>query len=540
MKRTLGLLLLLAAAACGDGAKSPAGPGGTAGDGGASAQSGGGTLVFARGADSKSLDPAVVDDGESVKVITNVFDTLVGFKPGSLELQPGLAESWTTSADGLVWTFKLREARFHDGTPVDAEAVVFSFERQKNPDHPAHTDACAYWDAFFGSVDAIVAKDPRTVEIRLREAYAPFEATMSLFSMSIVSPTAWKSEGIDPATNKYRYRFGEKPVGSGAFRFVRWTRDDTIVLERNPEWWGGAPKLGKLVFKVIRENTQRLMAVESGQADLMDGLNPQDVKHVRSKPALALETQPGLNIAYFALNTTKPPFDDVRVRQAVALAIDKKTILATAYDGLGEIAVHPMPKDLPFASTKPDRTLDRERAKKLLAEAGHANGFTFKLNTMDNPRTYMPRPKDVAIQIQQDLAAIGVKVEIETLEWTRHREDVSNARHQACLLGWMADFGDADNFLFVLLDKTNAQTGSALNAAFYTDETVHGWLSAARATSVRTERERLYGLAQDKILEDAPMIPLVTMPELRARSLKVKGYRIYPAGGEYLAGVTVE
>ena len=525
--------LILASAGCGEPA--PSAP--PAAGGGSTANAP--TLVFGRGDDSKSLDPAVVDDGESAKVITNIFDTLVTFKPGTVEHQPGLASSWSMSPDGLVWTFTLRPAKFHDGTVVDADAVVFSFERQRDKNHPAHTDACAYWEAFFGDVDSVRAVDGKTVEIRLKQTFAPFESTMTLFSMSIVSPTAWKSEGIDPATKKYRYRFGEKPVGSGPFKFVRWTRGDTIVLERNNDWWGGAPKLGKLVFKQIKDNAQRLLALEAGQLDLMDGLNAQDAPRVKANAAMALDTQPGLNIAYLAFNVTKPPFDDPRVRQAVALAIDKHTLIRTAYDGLGEVAVNPMPQSLPYASKAPDRTLDRDRAKKLLAEAGHADGLSFKLNTMDNPRAYIPRPKDVAIQIQQDLAAIGVKVEIETLEWTRHREDVSNARHQACLLGWMADFDDADNFLYVLLDKTNAEIGSALNAAFYTDETVHEWLTAARRSADPVERERLYGLAQAKILVDAPMVPLVTMPEMRGRSKKVIGYHIYPAGGEYLAGVSI-
>lgn len=521
----------LAAVSCGG--DTPSGGPGASGGGARS-------LVFARGKDSEHLDPAIVDDGESVKVITNVFDTLIAYKAGTLELTPGLAERWSASKDSLTWTFHLREAKFHDGTPVDAEAVVFSFERQKDPAHPAHTDACPYWDGFFGTVTGVRAVDPRTVEMSLSAPLAPFEAMMTLFSMSIVSPTAWKSEGVDPATGKYRYDFAQKPVGSGPFRFVRWTRDDTILLERNPDWWGGAPQIDKLWFKTITDNTQRLLAVEGGQADLMDGMNPQDVARVKRSATLVLDQQPGLNIGYLAMNVTKPPFDDVRVREAVALAIDKRTLLASAYDGTGDVAPSAVPRALMFWKQRPDRAVDRERAKRLLAEAGHGAGLSFKLNAMDNPRTYMPRPKDVAIQIQQDLAAIGVRVELEVLAWTRHRDDISNARHQACLLGWMADYGDADNFLATFFDKENARIGSALNAAFYTDETVHGWLTKARTEMDRAERARIYELVEEKVAADVPLVPLVTMPELRVRSSRVKGYAIYPAGGEYLARVTVE
>lgn len=529
MRRIFTMCALLAVAGCDSGETKPRG----------GAPEGGTTLVFARGNDSKSLDPAVVTEGESVKVITNLFDTLVRFKPGSLDLAPGLAESWSASADGLTWTFKLREAKFHDGSAVDADAVVFSFLRQKEALHPAHTDACAYWEDNFGMVTEVAASDPRTVRVVLAKPFAPFEATMALFSMSIVSPAAWKSEGLD-AKGKFAYRFGEKPVGSGPYRFVRWNRDDTIVLEKNSAYWDGAPKVDRLVFRVVKQNQQRLLLAQSGQVHIVDGLNPADMEEVRKDPKLDLVTQPGLNIAYFAMNTTRKPFDDARVRRAVALAIDKEGIRSSAYDGVGDIAVTPLPKGMPGWKAMADRKQDVAAAKALLAEANLAGGFKFKIAVMSNPRPYMPRPKDVAIQIAQDLRAIGVTAEVEELQWARLLEDVQNARHEACLLGWAADYGDPDNFLYVLLDKETARMGSSNNAAFYTDETVHQWLTKARETTDRAERMRLYGLAQDKIFEDAPMVPLMQMPEIRAVAKRVRGYLIYPAGGEYLGGVAIE
>jgi peptide/nickel transport system substrate-binding protein len=537
MRRTLATCALLLAAGCGGGdeSKKPAAQG--ASPAGAAAPKG--TLVFARAGDSKYLDPAIVTEGESVKVITNLFDTLIRFKPGSTELAPGLATSWSASPDALTWTFKLREAKFHDGSPVDADAVVFSFMRQKDPNHPAHVGEFAYWQDNFGVVDTVRAVDPRTVEIKLSTPFAPFEAAMGLFSMAIVSPKAFASEGKGP-DGKYLYDFKQKPVGSGPFKFVRWNRDDTIVLEANPDCWDGPPKVAKLMFKTIKDNAQRLLAVESGQADVMDGMNPQDAARVTSSTTVALEKQPGLNIAYFSMNNTKKPFDDPRVRNAVALAIDKETIRKAAYDGVGDFAVTPLPKGMPGWKEMTDRKRDIAKAKELLAAAGLGDGFKFTLMCGDVARTYMPRPKDVAIQIQQDLKAIGVTVEIAVTEFQRLLEDVENARHDACLLGWMADYGDPDNFLYVLLDKETARIGTSNNVSFYTDETVHGWLSKARATPDHAERDRLYGLAQDKIFADAPMVPLMQMPDQRVRRVNVKGYKIYPVGGEYLHDVSVE
>ena len=514
--------LVAAAAGCGDGRRTAE------------------TLVFLRGTDSKSLDPAIVTDGESVKVITNIFDTLVTFAPGTLELAPALAERWSVSEDGRTWTFELREARFHDGSPVDADAVVFSYLRQKDEAHPAHTEACAYWQDNFKLVRDVRAAGPRKVEIELEKPFAPFLSAMPLFSMSVVSPTAWKSEGTDAATGKYAYRFGERPVGSGPFRFVRWNRDESVVLEANPDWWGGKPGVDRLVFKTILQNGQRLLEMENGRAHIMDGLNPHEVERVRQHAALDLATQPGLNIAYLAMNTTKKPWDDVRVRQAVAFALSKEKIKASAYDGAGDIAVSPLPRGMPGFVEIEDRPQDVAKAKELLKAAGHPDGFETTLWVMDNPRTYMPRPPDTATQIQQDLAAVGIRVRVNIVQFSRLLEDVDNAAHEMVLLGWMADYGDPDNFLYVLLDKENARIGSSNNASFYRGERYHELVTAARLTADAAERHRLYGEAQRLAFEEVPMIPLMQMPEMRVVSKRAKGYRIYPAGGEFLHGVRLE
>jgi peptide/nickel transport system substrate-binding protein len=528
----------LVVAACGakDESKKPA----AAEGGGAGGRAPKGTLVFARGGDSKFLDPAIVTEGESVKVCTNLFDTLIRFKPGSVELEPGLATSWSESKDGLTWTFKLREAKFHDGSPVDADAVVFSFLRQKDPNHPAHVGEFGYWNDNFSTVTDVVAVDPRTVEIRMSAPSGTFEATMALFSMAIESPKAWASEGKG-SDGKFLYDFKQKPVGSGPFKFKSWNRDDAIVLEANPDYWEGPPKLAKVVFKSITDNAQRLLAVESGQADLMDGMNPQDAQRVSTSSDVVLEQQPGLDLAYLAMNTRKKPFDDARVRQAVAFAIDKETIRRAAYDGAGDIAVTMLPKGMPGWKETPDRKRDVAKAKSLLAEAGLANGFSFTLLCGERARPYMPRPESVAIQIQQDLRAVGVEVHVEKINFNLLLEQAGKAQHEACLVGWAADYGDPDNFLYPLLDKDNARVESGSNnLSFYVDETVHQWLLAARRSTDQAERMKLYALAQDKVFADAPVVPLVQMPDQRVRRKNVKGYRIYPVGGEYLHDVSVE
>ena len=536
MRRGL-LLMAMAAllpfsAACGDGGTS--GQAGGSGDGAAS------TLIWARGADSSSLDPAVVTDGESVKVITNLFDTLIRFRPGSLELAPGLAESWETSADGLTWTFRLREARFHDGTPVDADAVVFSFERQRDPSHPAHTGPFPYWGDNFGLVTAVEATGPRTVVVRLKAPDAAFEAKMTLFAAAIVSPSAWKSEGTG-GDGKYAYRFGEKPVGSGPFRLVRWTRDDSVVVEAFPDHWNGRPGVDRVVFKTISENNQRLLAVESGQADIMDGVNPQHAERVQRSSDLVWLTKPALNVAYLAMNNDKPPFDKPEVRRAVALALNKENIRQAAYDGRGDIATVPVPKGMPGrADDIEDRARDVAEARRLLAAAGLPDGFEVTLMHGDNPRPYMPRPSDVATQIQQDLREAGITVTVRKVQWTQYISDCQNGRHEMCLLGWSADYGDPDNFMYVLLDASNTAKGTANNVSFYRGEAVHRLLTDARVEGDRAKRMQMYRDAQRIVFDEAPMVPLMQMPDIRVANKRVQGYVIYPAGGEYLHSVRVE
>ena len=530
MRRLAAVLALLAASACGGGdAKDPAAPG----------VKSRGTLVFTRNGDASDLDPAVATDGESVMVTTNVFDTLVACKPGTIELVPGLADRWSRSDDGLTWTFHLREAKFHDGTQVDADAVVFSFLRQKDKDHPAHVGDFGTWEDIFASVQEVKAVDPRTVEIRLDRPFAPFLSTMALYAVAIQSPTAWKSEGTDPATGKYKYRFTEKPVGSGPYKFVRWTRSETVVLEAFDGYWGGPPGCAKVIFKVVEQPDKRLLDIESGQSSLMIGLSTQHIDRVKANPNLVLESQPGINVAYFAMNCSKKPFDDVRVRQAVAFAISKEKIRKAAYDDRGDIAVTPCPRLLPGHLEIEDRKQDVERAKKLLAEAGFPDGFETTLWCGAISRPYMPSPPLVATQIQQDLARVGIRVKVNVVPWTQYLKDTKEGKHDTCLLGWMCDYGDTDDYLQVLLDKDNARPGTASNVSFYTGEKYHELVTKARYALDAGERVKLYEEAQRIAFEEVPMIPLMSMPDLRVRSPKVRGYAIYPAGGENFHGVTI-
>lgn len=498
----------------------------------------GGTFVWGRSGDASHLDPAIVTEGESVMVVTNIFDTLVTFSPGTTEIVPWLAERWETSGDGLQWTFHLREGvRFHDGSPCDAEAVVFSFERQRDEGHPAHVGVFSYYQDNFGDLRKVEATGPLAVRFTLSRKYAPFLATLALFSTGIVSPAAWRSAGKGP-NGKYKYDFATQPVGTGPFVFEEWKRDERITLRANEHHFAGRPAIDRLVFRPIKDARARLKDLQSGGVHGMDNPDLVDLPAANADPRLVVLSRPGLNVCYLAMNTTRKPFDDVRVRQAVALAIDKKRLVAAAYDGVGDPAPTMCPRKMTGHLAIEDRSPDPARARALLAEAGYPDGFATELWHGDVQRTYMPDPDSVAIQVQQDLKAVGIEASIRKTEWSAYIPATQRGDPPMCLLGWMADIGDPDNFLYVLLHKDNARVGSANNVSFYRGEEVSRLLSAARESYDAKERVRFYQEAQRILFDEVPTVPLVTAPDFRILRREVAGYTIYPAGGEYFRTVS--
>ena len=425
LMRTIALLLSVFLVACGGDSepRSGKGAGEGAGEGAGKRTVSKDVFVWGKSGDAVKLDPADVTDGESVMVITNIFDTLITFKPGSTELQPWLAESWETSDDGKVWTFKLRQGvRFHDGSDFNADAVVFSFERQMNPDHPARRadSVFAYYKENFGAVQSVVKVDDFTVRFTLEKPIGFFESMLAMFNVAIVSPTAFASEGKN-AEGRYKYDMATRPVGTGPFRFVDWKKDEYIKLKANPDHFAGVPGVGTLIFKPIKEPQPRLKEVESGSLHGMDNPDLVDVVRMGDSPEpRAWSARPALNVCYLAMNTQKKPFDNKKVRQAVAWAIDKKRLIEAAYAGIGEPAVSMCPATMKGHLALEDRKPDLAKAKALLAEAGFPNGFETTLWYPVIQRAYLPDSGGTAIQLQQDLKQIGIKVNLKKVEWAAY------------------------------------------------------------------------------------------------------------------------
>lgn len=484
----------------------------------------GGTLIWGRGGDSVSLDLAQATDGESIKAGIQVLENLVIFGKDSMDVEPQLAESWKVSADGLTWTFKLRRGvKFHDGHPFNAQAVYDSFARVIFKEHPFNSyGQWKYLGLSLGPVKDIKVIDEYTVALVTEKPYAPLLNNLALWLCPIVSPKAMAD---------YKDKIGMHPVGTGPFKFVSWTKDDQIVLERNNEYWGEKAKVDKIILKSIPEPSARLMALQSGTVDIADDLDPDSIALVKKNANLAVIERPSVNVGYLAFNTGKPRLKDPRVRQALSHAIDKETLIKSIFAGLAIPAKNPFPPSIwshndaitPYA-------YNPEKAKKMLAEAGFDFGTEIELWAMPVSRAYMPEPVKTAELIQAYFAAVGVKARIVRHEWGAYLSKTSNGEHEMCMLGWLGGNADPDNFLYGLLSADTAKTPGAANVAIWKNAEFTELCLKGQKTFNKAERTKIYLKAQEIFHAEAPWVPLVHSTVVRCYSKKLHDVPLRPNG----------
>ncbi len=502
---------------------------GIAGIGSAETPKQGGTLIYGRGGDSVSLDPINVTDGESLIVTRQIFDGLLQYDEKDTSVKPALALSWSVSKDEKVWTFKLRQGvKFHDGTPFNAQAVKFNFDRWKDGKNPYHQGPFEYYYYMFVQGDTDIIKsvdvvDDYTVKFVLEKPLAPFLANLAMTPFAIASPESIKKYGAD---------VGNHPVGTGPFKFVSWDHGDKIVLERNDSYWGGRPYLDKVVFRSIPDNSARFMELQAGSISMMTDPNPDDVPIAEKDKSLKVLLRPSFNVGYMAINMDKKPFDDIRVRQAIAHAINKAAIVK-AFFARAQVAKNPLPPSLwGYNDDVKDYEYDPAKAKKLLADAGYKNGFDTTLWAMPVPRPYMQQPQKIAEAIQADLAAVGIRAKIVSYDWATYLDKIAYGEHDMCLIGWTGDNGDPDNFIYVFFHSSNAVAGRASNYSFYRSDKVDKLLEDAQKVSDIATRTKLYKQAQQIIHDDCPWVPIVhSTPPLVAKT-EVMGYVPHPTQSE--------
>jgi peptide/nickel transport system substrate-binding protein len=498
-----------------------------------------GHLRYAIARAPTSLDPANITDVEAVTVAQQIVEGLVRFKPTSTDVEPCLATAWSVSADGKSWTFTLRGGvSFHDGTPLTPAAVAFSFDRQASPASEGHYGPFIYWKTSYGYIQKVEPAGADTVVFTLAAPHAPFLNEMAMFPVAIVSPTAVRKHGRE---------FWRHPVGTGPFRIVRWDaikagkgvpgEEERIVLEASPEHWAGRPKIGKVTFRAMPRATDRQDALLRGDVDVIDQVDLPFVEMARQRTEVNVHLGVGDSVAYLALNTTKPPFDNRDVRLAVHHAINKDYLVQNLYGGLAVVAKNPLPPTLwGYNDAVQAHAYSPTRARELLEKAGIKERLTTSIAVMDTPRPYLLRPRLVAERIAADLAAVGIDARVEVRPWEDHVRALRQGEHAMALMGWIGDNGDPDNFLYTLLDSDNARRGTATNFAFYDNADVHKLLMQARETMNRDARARLYRDVQVLVHEDSPLVPIAHAMQVVASSEAVRDLALHPTGVVFLAG----
>ena len=504
-------------------------------------------FIIAQGADATKTDPTDVTDGESIRVCNQLYDALVRFEPGKTTVEPNLATEWTTSDDGLVWEFKLREdVKFHDGTDFNAEAVVYNAMRQLDPDHPEHTGVFEYWEymygGFLGDVDddgnptsvvkSVEAVDEYTVRFNLNMPLGPFVQDMAMFYMYQISPTALKEQGENYGLPAYT------PAGTGPFKFVEWVEGDHITLERYDGYHGEVAKINRVIIRIIPDNAARYLALQAGDIHGMGFPNPDDVPNCESDENCQVLLRPPNTTAWINIMTDRAPWDDPNVRKALSLAIDKQAIVDSLYGGLGIVATQYVPPSLWGNNPNiEDYGYDPEEARRLLDEAGVEEGFTFDFWYMPNPRPYYPVPEDIAEAIASYWADVGLNPQLKTEDWSTYLDDRAAGVFDIWMLGWTGDNGDPDNFFcyFVCIPKPREGNWNTERAQQAID-----LLLQAQALSSQAEREPLYQQAAELVHEDAPKVFMAHNETALLFNANVRGFVPSPLGEEFYNSVYFE
>ncbi|GGR07212.1 ABC transporter substrate-binding protein [Deinococcus ruber] len=456
-----------------------------------------GTLVYGAPGEPVNLDPGNASDNPSLQVQTQIYDRLVNFKPGTSTPTPGLALSWTTNSTATVWTFKLRPGvKFHDGTPFNADAVVFNVNRwwDKNAEagfrdqgktYEIWSDLLGGYKGEAGSVLKSVSKlDALTVRFTLNKGFTAFPDVLGTDYFGIASPTAVRKAGAKFGTP------ASTAVGTGPFVFQSWKTGDRVTLKPNAGYWGTKSTLSSFVVRFLKDPAARLNELKAGTIDFTSSLNPDDAKSIKANSALRLVLPPAFNVGLLNLNTRNKALSNPKVRQAISMAVNKKALVAAFYGDLGHSDASLLPQALSWANSRSvpaDYPYNPAQARKLLQEAGYGNGLSLDLWYPPISRSYFPTPKPVAEGIAADLSAIGIRVNLKTEDWAVYLTDRNKAPgFDMFLYGWSGDYGDPDNFYSAFYgDGGSDDTG-------YDPAEIQNLLVKGRAATTQAAKAKIY------------------------------------------------
>jgi peptide/nickel transport system substrate-binding protein len=514
------------------------------------------TFVFGSQGEPVCLDPALMSDGVTGRVTSQIFEGLVKYDKGTTVVIPGLAERWEASADGLTWTFYLRKGvKFHDGTDFDATAVVKNWDYWANPENPLHDAEIKAGKSFlhfplefggFGkdsAVTSVVAVDASTVRFTLKAVKGPFLQNLAIFAYGFWSPTALTKAGLDSC---------KTAVGTGPFTFVDWKPNETVTLAKFAGYWDApnAAKVDRVVIRNIKDNSQRLAALKAGEIDAMEGLNPEDVPVVKADANLQLLLRPANTIAFLEFNYNVKEFQILKVRQAIAQAINKQAIVDNLYGGTGLVAKEIQPPAMwGYNKDLKDWAYDPAAAKQALADAGFPQGLK-NITWVDGKteplifwympvsRPYYPNPKEVGEAIAADLAKVGITVQLQTVDWAVFLDQRKKGQMALFELGGTGNNGDPDDFLCSALcldanDKPQATEG------FVNDKELSDMLKKAAAMVNQADRAVIYQKAEQIIHDRVIRPPIANNQPPLALSKKVSGYYPSPTSIEFFNTVSV-
>jgi dipeptide transport system substrate-binding protein len=506
------------------------------------------TLVFCSEGSPENFYPGINTTGTSFDANSQIYSRIVDFERGGTKVVPGLAEKWTVSKDGLEYTFNLRKGvkwhsnkNFKPTREFNADDFMFAIERHCKENDPyfkvTSSNHSYFNDMGMPKLLKTVEKvDEYTVKITLNKPEAPFLSNLAMEYAGIQS----KEYAIAMLKAGTPEKLDQEPIGTGPFMMIQYQKDALIRFKAFPDYWAGKAKIDDLIFSITPDASVRWAKLQKGECHVMPYPNPADLDAIRKDANVTVLEQPGLNIGYLAYNTTKKPFDDVRVRKAINMAIDKNAIVSAVYLSTGVAATNPIPPtQWSYNKAIKDDAFDPAAAKKALAAAGYPNGFSTDLWAMPVQRPYNPNAKRIAELMQADLAKIGVKAEIKSFEWGEYRKRMQAGEHQMGMLGWTGDNGDPDNFLNTLLGCDSAKTNGS-NVAKFCYQPFEEVVQKAKVVSNPAERTKLYEKAQVIFKEQAPWFTIAHAVQLKPVRKEVVDFKLSPFGRHTFYGVDMK
>ena len=516
------------------------------------------TLVFGTSSDPVVLDGALISDGESGRVIIQIYEGLVALKPGTTTPVPDLALSWTPSKDGLTWTFKLRpNVTFTDGTSFNAAAVCANFNRWYNfTGSFQNPNATYYWQTVFGGFahnepgsptssiyKGCKAVGQSTVKLFLTQRSASFISALSAASFSMESPTAMAkyganqgsvdSNGVFHPTGTYAT---QHPTGTGPYMLKSWKVGDKLELVPNPHYWGKKPIIQRLIFKPIADNAARLQALQSGEIDGYDLVAPQDIATLKNA-GFQILSRPPFNVAYVGFNSSIAPLDNQLVREAVAYGLDRQSVVSSFYAGRAQVATQFMPPQLfGWSKNVQKYTFDPNKSKALLKQAGMTLpvklDFWYPTNVT---RPYMPDPKANFEAFSASLEKAGFQIVPHSAPWRPdYLSAVNTGKAQMYIVGWTGDWGDPDNFIGTFFRTPQDAWGN------FKDPALYALLTKALGETNYAKRVTEYQQANEMIMKFLPGVPYAHTSPALAFKKGVKGYVPSPVDVQSFATVSVK